>query len=99
MKRAFVLGLSVAAIALFANVNSASADHCRSGYSRGYSGYRYSSPYRSGYRNYRYSTPYYNSFNRRRGGFRGYGHNHYHRRGRSGGLYIQGRNFGFGLRY
>lgn len=98
MKRALLMGFSVAAIALFANVETASADHCRSGYSRGYSSYGYSSPYRSGYRNYRYSTPYYGSYYRQRGGYGHYGHNHYYRRG-GGGVYIQGRNFGFGLRY
>jgi len=99
MMRVLLCGLSVAAITLIANVDSASAGHCRSGgYGGGYSSYGYSSPYRSSYQSYRYSTPYYGSFNRSRGGYGHYGHNHrYGNRG--SGVYIQGRNFGFGLRY
>jgi len=97
MKRAIILGLSVAAMTFAVNVETASADHCRSRIGRGYSGYRYSSPYRYGYRNLRYRSPYYGSYYRNRGNFGYYG-----RRGRfrgGSGIYIQGRNFGFGLRY
>jgi hypothetical protein len=101
-----MLGTAVAAVALFANVNTASADHCRSGgfgggYYGGFSGHHHHRNYFRGggygYSNYRYSTPYYGSFRRGRIG-RGYygGYSPYYG---GSGVYIQGRNFGFGLRY
>ncbi|MDG2389465.1 MAG: hypothetical protein P8M30_09135 [Planctomycetaceae bacterium] len=98
MMQVLICGLSMAAITLLANVETASADHCRSGYGQGYSNYGYSSPYRSSYQSYRYSSPNYGSYYRNSGNYGHYGHNHrYGNRGQ--GVYIQGRNFGFGLRY
>lgn len=105
MRRALVLGTAIAAVAFLANVNTASADHCYSGgYGRGYGGGfggGYSHHRHShggyGYSNYRYSTPYHNSYyGSRRGGYSYYPRNRYYG---GSGVYIQGRNFGFGLRY
>lgn len=96
MKRALMLGAAVVAVALFANVNTASADHGRSrGFRGGHAHHHHHGHFRGGrsFSRYGYSTPYYGSFRRGRIGRSYYGGSRY--RGGSG-LYIRGRNFSFG---
>lgn len=107
MKHALLLGVTVAAVALFANANIASADHCYSGgyggYGGGYGGYGggYGTVYSNrgyhshrgyGYSTRRYATPYYGHSHR----YGGYSRSRYYG---GSGVYVRGRNFSFGYGY
>ncbi|HUG18457.1 MAG TPA: hypothetical protein VMM56_05730 [Planctomycetaceae bacterium] len=93
MKRILTLGFLVATFALFANVETASADHRSCYRSNYYWGGHYGSPYdygRARHRNYRHYDYGYN--------YPRYRHHHHHYYGGSN-LYLGGRRGGVYLQF